>query len=351
MSQINIASVSTETPTDVLSVENLVVELDTARGLIRPVDHVNLRVRAGQSVALVGESGSGKSMTARAIMRLIGSDLGGISSGQVKFKGKDLTALSERSMNSIRGRDIAMVFQDPMAYLNPTMKITKQIGEALRMHKGRGSDTRQEISRILRSVGLDDGDSMFAAYPHNLSGGMRQRTLMAIALACGPDLLIADEPTTALDVTIQAQVLQTMVDIQKRTGLGVLFITHDLGVVAQICDYVYVMYAGQIVEHNDVFSLFNDPKHPYTRALLDSALSVESNDKDRGLRPIRGAAPDLTALPIGCRFSDRCPDVFEACSTLPPLIADGSGESRCWKSAEGPMPVTLQPTRKEEVVS
>lgn len=274
-----------------LSVEDLVVELDTPEGLVQPVKGITLEVRHGQTVALVGESGSGKSMTARAVMGLIPADLGGISSGKVVFDGKDLATASERVMNDIRGRDIAMVFQDPMAYLNPTMKVTRQIGEALRMHKGRGADSREEIARILRSVGLDDGDKMFSSYPHHLSGGMRQRALMAIALACDPDLLIADEPTTALDVTIQAQVLQTMVDIQKSSGLGVLFITHDLGVVAQLCDYVYVMYKGEIVEQNDVFSLFESPQHPYTKRLLASALSIES-DHVRGAEPAE-TPPDV----------------------------------------------------------
>lgn len=307
------ASQHTAAGQHLLSVENLTVELDTPKGIVRPVNGVTLRVLQGQAAALVGESGSGKSMTARAIMGLIPENLGGISSGSVMFQGKDLASLGKREMNHIRGRDIAMVFQDPMAYLNPTMKVTRQIGEALRMHKGRGSDTREEIARILRSVGLDDGDKMFSSYPHHLSGGMRQRALMAIALACDPDLLIADEPTTALDVTIQAQVLQTMSDIQKNTGLGVLFITHDLSVVAQMCDYIYVMYQGEIVEQNDVFSLFESPQHPYTQRLLDSALSIESENV---ATPKRKRAQ--TAEPA--RVAERAAAAGEAGSGAPALL-------------------------------
>ena len=295
-----------------LDIRDLRTVFDTDRGPVVAVDGVSLAVHRGQTVALVGESGCGKSATALSIMRLLPEPTGRIAGGRIVFDDVrqvgpvDITSLSERDMRKLRGRRIAMVFQEPMTSLNPVLTVGAQIIEAIELHQRlRRRKSRQAAIDLLGAVGIVDPARRIRDYPHQLSGGMRQRVLIAIALSCRPSLLIADEPTTALDVTVQAQILDLLRDIQTRTGLSILFITHDLGVVAQIADYVYVMYAGKIVEHAPVGELFSNPLHPYTQGLLRCTPRI-----DRvlpRLEVIEGQVPDAANPPTGCRFHPRCP--------------------------------------------
>jgi peptide/nickel transport system ATP-binding protein/oligopeptide transport system ATP-binding protein len=287
------------------------------------VDGVSLRVAPGEMFGLVGESGCGKSAACRSVLRLFAGSRATVA-GEILFEGRDLARLPESALAAVRGREIAMIFQDPMTALNPTMRIGTQIAEGLRRHRGlRGAAARREAIAMLRSVGVPGAERRVGNYPHEFSGGMRQRVLIAIALACRPKLLIADEPTTALDVTIQDQILKLILRLREQLGMGVLLVTHDLGVVAQTCDRVAVMYAGHVVEEAPVEILFRRPRHPYTASLL-AALPARSNDGV--LRAIPGGPPDLARPPPGCRFHPRCPHAIDACRQgRPALVETGAG--------------------------
>ena len=305
----------------ILQVNNLVTAFDTETGRIRAVDDISFEVKNSRTLGIVGESGCGKSVTALSIMRLLPKPTGIIESGQILFRDADIISLPANKMQEIRGNHISMIFQEPMTALNPVHKIGKQIGEIFRLHQaGISNNTiRQESIAILRRVGIPDPEKRIEEYPHQLSGGMRQRVMIAIALACKPDILIADEPTTALDVTIQAQILELMKDLQRETGMAIIFITHDMGVVSEICDEVVVMYAGKVAETAPVKELFKNPKHPYTKGLLLSILRLESQRKTK-LSTIEGVVPGLDELPQGCRFHNRCPYTQALCETRPPDI-------------------------------
>jgi len=305
-----------------LAVEHLTTGFDQQGRFVPAVIDVSFTVAAGETLCLVGESGSGKSLTAFSIMRLV-QPPGRIASGAIRFKGRDLCTLGEREMQRVRGAEIALIFQEPMTALNPVFTIGNQIEETLVVH---GRATRRTAKaraiELLEAVSIPEPARRVREYPHQLSGGLRQRALIAISLACEPSLVIADEPTTALDVTIQAQILDLLRDLQKRMGLALLLITHDLGVVAEMADRVAVMYAGRIVEEAPVRALFADPKHPYTRGLMSSMPGGEPGTK---LRAIQGTVPPLGQLPGGCAFAPRCPDRFDPCETAPPGTTEVGG--------------------------
>lgn len=314
-----------------LQVENLV----TRFGAVTAVDGVSFDIRPGEIFGIVGESGCGKSATCRSLIRLFGGASAEVAADGILFEGQDLARLSDRAMEDIRGAQIAMIFQDPMTALNPTMRIGEQIAEGVRRHRGlRGEPVRKEVIALLESVGVTSAASRLAAYPHEFSGGMRQRVLIAIALACRPRLLIADEPTTALDVTIQDQILKLILRLRDETGLAVLMVTHDLGVVAQTCDRVAVMYAGRIVERGDTRQVFRRPAHPYTRALLD-ALPAHTGRGTR-LKPLGGEPPDLSAPPAGCRFHPRCDFAIAICKTVQPSLQpiEAGHDTACLRAGE-----------------
>ncbi len=302
-----------------LRIEGLVTRFQGEAGPVTAVDSIDLELSAGEIFGLVGESGCGKSATCRSVIRLFGGASAEIAGGRILFEGMDLARLDERTMEDLRGSRIAMIFQDPMAALNPTMRIGEQIAEGLIRHRRLSrAAARREAAAILASVGVTSAARRLDAFPHEFSGGMRQRVLIAIALACRPRLLIADEPTTALDVTIQDQILKLILRLRRETGMGVLLVTHDLGVVAQTCDRVAVMYAGRIVEAGETGQLFRRPSHPYTRALLD-ALPAHTARGSK-LRPIGGEPPNLASPPPGCRFHPRCPHAAEGCRGEPPAL-------------------------------
>jgi oligopeptide/dipeptide ABC transporter ATP-binding protein len=315
-----------------LEVNNLQTQFPTRAGLVKAVDGVSFYLDSGELLGLVGESGCGKSITALSVMRLIAPP-GKIVGGEILFDGKNLLKFSDREMREIRGDDIAMIFQDPMTSLNPVFTIGEQIGEALRLHRKLSrKDAREAAIEAMREVAIPDPGRRINDYPHQLSGGMRQRVMIAMALACNPRLLIADEPTTALDVTIQAQILELLNDLRKTRDLAVLLITHDLGVVAEVADRVAVMYTGRIVEESDVKELFLRPKHPYTQGLLRSVpkLSSENVAKAERLETIEGVVPSPTQLPPGCHFAPRCPYRMPRCTAEDiPLYQLESGQVRC----------------------
>jgi oligopeptide/dipeptide ABC transporter ATP-binding protein len=316
----------------ILEVENLRTSFFTGDGVVHAVDNVSFNVRRGEAVALVGESGCGKSVTAMSVMRLVAPP-GKITAGSIKFRGRDLAELSEREMRNVRGNDIAMVFQEPMTSLNPVFKIGSQVAEAIRIHKDVSKKEAWRMAgEMLELVSIPDPIKRLDDYPHQLSGGMRQRVMIAMALSCDPELLIADEPTTALDVTIQAQIMELLARLQEKLGLAILLITHDLGVVAEFCERVVVMYTGRVVEEASVSDLFERPAHPYTRGLLKSLPSVTLNEKGARLPTISGMVPPITKLPSGCKFNPRCPDVMEICyGKEPALMPVGEGQSaRCY---------------------
>jgi oligopeptide/dipeptide ABC transporter ATP-binding protein len=318
----------TEAP--LLDVENLVTTLRTDQSDIVAVAGVSLKVGRGEAVALVGESGCGKSITALSLMRLLPTVARISPSSSVRLDGVDLTKLKPREMQTRRGHQLAMIFQDPMTFLNPVMRIGDQIIEAIVSHRDlTRQDASSEAVAALERVRIPAPERMLSYFPHQLSGGMRQRVLIAIAIACRPALLIADEPTTALDVTIQAQIMDLLRDIRSEIGSALLLITHDLGLVAEYADRVYVMYAGQIVENASVHQIFNAPQHPYTRALLRSSLSIERRVEH--FETIEGIPPNLASPPPGCRFHPRCPERFGPCSTiLPDLMAlENNRTARC----------------------
>jgi len=298
-----------------LSVEHLTTVFDTSRGPVPAVDDVSFEIRAGETLGLVGESGSGKSVTALSIIRLVERP-GRIAGGRLLFKGRDLLTLDERHMREIRGAEIALIFQEPMTALNPVFTIGDQIAETLLVHdRATRREARTQAIELLEAVRIPNAASRVRDYPHQLSGGMRQRVLIAMALACRPSLVIADEPTTALDVTIQAQILDLLREMKSAFNLSLLLITHDLGVVAETADRVAVMYAGRIVETGPVRAIFRAPSHPYTRGLL---ASIPGGAPGQRLRAIEGSVPLLGALPPGCAFNPRCPDRFDPCTTEPP---------------------------------
>ncbi len=298
-----------------LSIEHLTTVFDTAKGPVAAVDDISFEIRAGETLGVVGESGSGKSVTALSIMRLV-QPPGRIAAGRIMFKGRDLLTLDERAMQRVRGAEIGLIFQEPMTALNPVFRVGDQIAEALLVH-GRATrrEARAKAIALLRAVRITNPESRIDDYPHQLSGGMRQRVLIAMAIACQPSLVIADEPTTALDVTIQAEILDLLRDMKAALGLSLLLITHDLGVIAETADRVAVMYAGRIVETGPVREIFRNAAHPYTRGLL---ASMPGGRPGQRLRAIEGSVPMLGDLPPGCAFNPRCPDRFAPCTTAPP---------------------------------
>ena len=320
-----------------LDIDQLRIGFETDAGLVRAVDGVSLQIEAGQTLGVVGESGCGKSVTASSILRLVPCPPGRILGGSIRLDGRDILQMSRDELAQVRGREVAMVFQDPMTSLNPVFTIERQLGEVLSMRFGLDrAAARIRAADMLRTVGIADPDARLDVYPHELSGGMKQRVMIAMALLCEPRLLIADEPTTALDVTVQAQILHLMRELQRERGTAVLFITHDMGVIAEMCDAVVVMYAGRVVERRPVIELFEAPRHPYTRGLLDSIPRKGTAHKAE-LPTIEGTVPSLLDPPPGCRFADRCRHrqgldaaSQQRCRTDDPALQpDGSGAVAC----------------------
>ncbi len=311
---------SPDTSGAVLEVNDLAVEFDTETGRIRAVDQVDFRLSRGRILGIAGESGCGKSVTALSIMRLLPKPVSSIVTGRALFNGNDIFDLPTAKMHEIRGRKISMIFQEPMTALNPVHTVGRQLVEIYQLHFAdmtRAEKTAAAL-KMIREVGIPDPETVMKKYPHQLSGGMRQRVMIAMALACEPQILIADEPTTALDVTVQDQILELIRALQSKTGMSVILITHDLGVIAENCDDVVVMYAGRIAEKADVRTLFKYPAHPYTQGLLTSIPSLAKTPKTK-LPTIRGTVPSLADLPHGCRFSDRCPMMKEICTVEAPM--------------------------------
>jgi peptide/nickel transport system ATP-binding protein len=314
---------------ELINIEDLSTHYSTSGGVVRAVDNVSLKIHKGEAVALVGESGSGKSTIAFSMMRLISSP-GRIINGKVALNGRDILSLSKSEMTRVRGDEMGMIFQEPLTFLNPLIRVGEQIAEAIRIHqKAIPSEAKEKAVEALRLVQLPNPETIANYYPHQLSGGMRQRVLIAIAISCRPHLLIADEPTTALDVTIQAQIMQLLHKLCKELDTALLLITHDLGLVAEYCDRVYVMYAGQIVEEADIFKLFKSPKHPYTAALLSCALMFDRRTEE--FKTINGRPPGRDQLPTGCRFHPRCSQAISSCqSTVPSMVKlENGGQARC----------------------
>lgn len=315
----------------ILEIEGLYTHFFTDDGVVRAVDGVDIRVEESQTVGIVGESGCGKSVTSLSVMRLLEDSGGEVVAGTVRFKGRELLKLSDKEMRQVRGHEITMIFQEPMTSLNPILKIGEQIEEGIRLHlKLDKKQARQKALETLKAVGIPRTEAIMREYPHQLSGGMRQRVMIAMAMSCEPDLLIADEPTTALDVTIQAQILDLMRKLKEAKRTAIMFITHDLGVVAEMCDRVVVMYAGQVVEEADVQTIFSEPQHPYTQGLLSSIPKLLSQQKRLGSIP--GNVPVFKTIPQGCRFAERCSFRTEKCLLeAPPLRNIKAGHlSRCW---------------------
>ena len=320
-----------------LSVRDLTVEFLTDEGLITAVDGVSFDLREGEILALVGESGCGKSATALALLRLIADPPGRIARGRVLLHGRDLLQASEREMQEVRGNRIAMIFQEPMTSLNPVLTVGRQVGEPLRLHKGLADDgLLQKCLALLASVSIADGQRRFGDYPHQFSGGMRQRLMIAMGMGCVPDIIVADEPTTALDVTIQAQLLELLRQQVERYRTALLLITHNLGIVARYADRVNVMYGGRIVETANAESLYAEPRHPYTIGLLRSVPRLDQPAEDK-LSPIAGSPPDAIAMPSGCAFHPRCPHAVVRCRVeAPPLRAiSDSHAAACWVDVHG----------------
>lgn len=328
-----------------LQIEHLQTCFFTKAGVLKAVDDVSITIPAGKTVGLVGESGCGKSMTAMSVMGLVGKP-GKVTEGRILYRrdgeeAQDLLALPAKTRRQISGDKLSMIFQEPMTSLNPVMTVGKQVRESLLIHE-KGISKEQAKERVLelfRQVGIPDPARRYASYPHQLSGGLRQRVMIAMAMACNPDLLIADEPTTALDVTIEAQILHLMRKLQQEHGTSILMITHNLGVVAEICDYVYVMYAGKVVEYSEVHELFQHTSHPYTQGLIRSLPKMEAGQGK--LYNIKGMVPDLLHLPQGCRFAPRCEHACERCHCeMPPLYDIGGGHLvRCFLYEEQGTPV------------
>ena len=315
----------------ILEVRDLCVEFQTVEGRVQAVDHLSYTLHKGEKLGIVGESGSGKSVSSLAMMQLIPNPPGRVTGGEILYKGKDLVKLSEKEMQKLRGNEISMIFQEPMTSLNPIIQCGKQIAESLRLHRGMNKkEAAEEAVRMMKAVGIANPEVRAHEYPHQMSGGMRQRVMIAMALACQPQILIADEPTTALDVTIQAQILDLIRDLNREMNAAVLFITHDLGVVSELCDTVIVMYTGHIVEQAPVRELFRDPKHPYTVGLLNAIPAITKERKP--LKTIEGVVPNPTERIEGCSFWPRCPHALERCQKeTPPVTRPGEDRLvRCW---------------------
>lgn len=316
---------------ELLKVENINISFkDDETGTLSAVRNLSFHINEGETVGLVGESGCGKSVTALSLMRLIEKN-SSFTEGKIVFEGEDINLFSEKKMRSIRGNKMSMIFQEPMTSLNPVHKIGKQIGEVLHLHGfANKTNSKEKTIEILKKVGIPRAESIVDEYPHQLSGGMRQRIMIAMAMACNPKLLIADEPTTALDVTIQAQILDLMITLQGNYNTAILLITHDLGVISEMADRVIVMYYGQIVEQADVRTLFKKPKHPYTIGLLNSVPNIDREDEAR-LTPIEGNVPNLGVIKSGCPFRARCQHAYAKCHEQnPPLFKLESQSVRCW---------------------
>ncbi len=319
-----------------LSVQDLSVEFRTRRGVARVLDGVSFELQRGQTLGVVGESGCGKSVTALAVMRLIAQPPGRITAGRIVFDGRDLLSLSESEMRRVRGNRISMIFQEPMTSLNPAYTVGDQIAEAVRLHEGLSKAAAMaRAEAMLEAVGIPDPQRRVHEYPHQFSGGMRQRVMIAMALACKPDVLIADEPTTALDVTVQAQIFDLIADLRERTGTAVMLITHDMGAVAEMTDRVAVMYAGHIVETGDVAEVLHKPLHPYTQGLIACAPGARTARPGEFLQEIPGTVPSLVERGAGCLFADRCAQVQPVCrEQLPPRTTAGPGRTvLCWLHA------------------
>lgn len=326
-----------------LEVKDLRVSFETYAGEVQAVRGVSFDLDEGETLAIVGESGCGKSVTSQSLMRLVPTPPGRYKSGEVLFKGNDLLKLKERDMQAIRGAQISMIFQDPMTSLNPTMTIGRQISEGLMKHQNLSkSAAKSRALELLKQVGIPNADARMKQYPHHFSGGMRQRVMIAMALACEPNILIADEPTTALDVTIQAQIIGLMKELQRKTGTSIILITHDLGVVANLAQRLAVMYSGQIVEMGTVDEIFYKPKHPYTWGLLTSVPRLDANRAD-DLVAIPGTPPDLISPPKGCPFAARCPHAMKVCQEEMPAYTEVSPGHKvaCW--LEHPLAPSVQP--------
>ncbi|PYI56223.1 ABC transporter ATP-binding protein [Paenibacillus flagellatus] len=312
-----------------LEVQGLQTEFATRSGVVRAVDGVDLVLHKGETLGVVGESGCGKSVTSMSIMGLLPKGVSRIAGGDIRFKGKSMLSLPASELRKIRGNQISMIFQEPMTSLNPVFKIGSQIAEAIRFHMKLGkTEAWSRAVDMLKKVGIPRPEQIAMEYPHQLSGGMRQRVMIAMAMSCNPEVLIADEPTTALDVTIQAQILDLIRELQAERGTAVLLITHDLGVVAETCQRVVVMYAGQVVEETDVKSLFRNPKHPYTKGLLGSLPQLAGEEQHR-LEPIPGSVPNPADMPKGCRFAPRCAFRTEACDSVQPQLVEIEAGHKC----------------------
>jgi len=319
-----------------LDIQSLKTYFSVRGQTAKAVDDINLTIQAGQTLGLVGESGCGKSVTAHSIIQLIPDPPGKIMGGKIFFEGDNLLEYSEARMRKIRGNRISMIFQEPMTSLNPVFTVGDQVAEVIRLHQRLSrKDTQERVIEMFQLVGIPAPEARLNDYPHQMSGGMRQRVMIAMALACSPKLMIADEPTTALDVTIQAQILDLMDKLKDETGAAILFITHDLGVIAEMAQHVAVMYAGKRVEFADVNTIFSNPKHPYTIGLLESIPTVGRKTSDGKLSTISGTVPSLFNLPSGCLFSDRCPDVFDDCRKVEPKMYNAGKNhiARCLKYA------------------
>lgn len=323
-----------ENSKELLKIDKLKTVIKVRNGELTPVDEVSISVPPHTTVGIVGESGCGKSMTAMSIMGLLPKNVR-IESGSIKLKDTELTSLSQKEMRKVTGDRISIIFQEPMTSLNPVLTVGKQVREAITLHRNVSKEeAKKMVIDMFRNVGIPEPERRYNAYPHELSGGLRQRVMIAMAMVCEPELLIADEPTTALDVTVEAQILHLMRQLRDEKNTSILMITHNLGVVAEICDTVYVMYAGQVVEHADVFELFKNPSHPYTEGLMGSLPTVNSKER---LKSIPGIVPKLDKLPKGCRLHDRCKYATERCrNEMPPLYDIGNGHTvRCFRVEEG----------------
>jgi len=317
-----------------LEVRDLSTHFETEYGTVKAVDRVNIVVDEGDTLGIVGESGCGKTVLALSIMRLIPSPPGRIISGNIFFDGVDLLSLNDEEMRKIRGKEISMIFQEPMTSLNPVLRIGEQVSETIRLHQGLGrKEAMSRVVEMLRLVGMPSPERIIRNYPHQMSGGMRQRAMIAMALSCGPRLMLADEPTTALDVTIQAQILDLINRLKQDSGTSVILITHDLGVIAEAAQHVAVMYTGQIVEYAPVNDLFSAPLHPYTRGLMESIPRIDDiKGREEYLKGIAGVVPSLYNLPNGCTFQDRCPYVMDICRENEPVLKENSPGHKvhCW---------------------
>ncbi|WP_343209706.1 ABC transporter ATP-binding protein [Anaerolentibacter hominis] len=319
-------------PESLVEVKHLKTQFNTKNGIVTAIDDVNFTIKQGEVLGIVGESGCGKSVTSMSIMRLIPATSGKIAEGEVIFKGVDLLKKTEKEMRKIRGNEIAMIFQDSMTGLNPVLTVGNQLIETITVHnKMSKKDAWNRAVEMLVKVGIPSPEQRMKEYPHQLSGGMRQRVMIAMALSCNASLLIADEPTTALDVTIQAQILELMKELKKNTNTSIMLITHDMGVVAEMADHIMVMYAGKVVEYADTESIFERPLHPYTKGLLASIPKLTQSDDER-LFTIKGSVPSLRDMPEGCRFCTRCEEADKRChEEQPPLFAVNGSQVSCWK--------------------